>query len=106
LQGFWRELYNPNPTPEPVYSNPSYKLTNINRYEWIEPKLYDYNVKYYFYDANPDEILSSNQYNKYNVSQDSEKFGWNINVFDHPETLDFWFDFLESDFELAQFSVP
>lgn len=106
LQGFWRELYNPNPTPEPVYSNPSYKLTNINRYEWIEPKLYDYNVKYYFYDASPDEILSSNQYNKYNVLQNSEKFGWNINVFDHPETLDFWFDFLESDFELAQFSVP
>lgn len=107
LQGFWRELYNPNPEPKPLYTNPSYKLINTKRYEWIEPVLYDYEVQYYFHKDNLDENdLLKKKYDDYNIPKDSEKFGWNINVFDHPETLDFWFDFLESDFELAQFSVP
>ena len=107
LQGFWRELYNPNPEPKPLYTNPSYKLINTKRYEWIEPVLYDYEVQYYFHKDNLDENdLLKKKYDDYNIPENSEKFGWNINVFDHPETLDFWFDFLESDFELAQFSVP
>ena len=106
LQGFWRELYNPNPEPKPLYTKPSYTLKN-DRYVWVEPILDDYEVQYYFHKDNLDENdLLKKRYNNYNVPEKSEKLGWNINVFDHPETLDFWFDFLESDFELAQFSVP
>lgn len=106
LQKSWRELYNLNPEPKPLYTKPSYALKSINRYVWVESELYDYEVQYYFHKENPDNILASTEYNKYNVSESSEKFGWNINVFNHPESLDFWFDFLDSDFELAQFSVP
>ena len=106
LQGFWRELYNPNPEPKPLYTDPSYALNSINRYVWIEPELYDYKVQYYFHKSDLDENDLLNEYSDYNVPENSEKFGWNINVFDHPESLDFWFDFLDSDFELAQFSVP
>jgi hypothetical protein len=31
---------------------------------------------------------------------------WSKNVTDYPETLNFWFDFLDIDSELAQFAVP
>ncbi len=87
----------------------------------------DYLVDYYFTD---DDFLVKNQrieltsdstdiidadakdkYNKYyipyNESSDlkNRKY-WNINVFDNPESLNFWIEFLDDGNELAQFSVP
>jgi hypothetical protein len=36
---------------------------------------------------------------------DSNKKYWNKNVFERPETLNFWFDFLDTEGELTHFSV-
>ncbi len=36
---------------------------------------------------------------------DSEKLYWNRAVYERPETLNFWFDFLDQDGELSQFNV-
>jgi hypothetical protein len=36
-----------------------------------------------------------------NASDDKERFGWNKNVFEHPEVLNFWFDFLDTNGELS-----
>ena len=37
--------------------------------------------------------------------EDGNKQHWNRKVFEAPETLNFWFDFLDSEGELSQFSV-
>jgi hypothetical protein len=55
---------------------------------------------YYYYsykeDGSIDEELSSDNVKKY----------WNRAVYEYPETINFWFDFLDSERgELAQFSV-
>ena len=97
---------------------------------WVEPLIQDYNIEYY---VNPvkeaihlqrEELfqLKSNvtndeygnilndiikKYNQYTVNSEDnfERMYWNRNVFEHPELLDFWIDFLDSDMELAQFAV-
>lgn len=49
-------------------------------------------------------LLSSNTTD---INELSNRLYWNVNVFNgKPETLNFWIDFLDSDFELASFSVP
>ena len=40
------------------------------------------------------------------LSQNFKKVYWSLMVFDSPETLNFWFDFLDGGTELQQFSVP
>ena len=37
--------------------------------------------------------------------QDGEKKSWNKNVYESPEVLNFWFDFLDVEGELSQYSV-
>ena len=37
---------------------------------------------------------------------DQGKMFWNIDVFENPEKLNFWIDFLDSASELAEFSIP
>lgn len=41
-----------------------------------------------------------------NFVTDPNYFYWNKQVFNEPEKLNFWFDFLDSDSELAQYKVP
>lgn len=36
----------------------------------------------------------------------SERFGWSKLIYEHPEDLLFWFDFMDTDGELAKYSVP
>ena len=97
---------------------------------WVEPLIQDYNIEYY---VNPvkeairlqrEELLQLKshvtndeygnilndiikKYNQYTVNSEDnfERMYWNRNVFEHPELLDFWIDFLDSDMELAQFAV-
>lgn len=44
--------------------------------------------------------------NFYVSNYDNNKKYWSKAIYEAPETLNFWFDFLDSDSELAQFSVP
>jgi hypothetical protein len=39
-------------------------------------------------------------------NESDKRFGWSRNVFEHPESLLFWFEFFETDGELNKFSVP
>jgi hypothetical protein len=54
MQGFWRELYN------------------------------------------PDSTTRSNEYGE---------DGWNTNVYDYPEVLNFWIDFLDSEENVGQYKI-
>lgn len=145
MQGFWRQLYDPEYIPEIIYdkghyedsietnsSNTYYKRTKV----WTSPQISDCNIEYYVYkDRNEiqkqisdlrqakNDIHRTNEekkvleqayntYQKYALSKGNgeteeilKRLYWNRNVFEQPENLNFWIDFLDSDLELAQFSV-
>lgn len=129
MQGFWRKIYNPDYIPQEIYTDGEYDNNNI----WQSPKLDDYNLEYYI-GLNNEQIkiqyeklqsLINNEsdneryeelyklkqkYDKYLIDfQDNnsiDRLYWNVNVFEQPELLDFWIEFLDSDQELAQFAVP
>lgn len=61
LQGFWRQLYNPNPSEDEL-------------------------INYYTEENHPHRY-------------------WNKDVYESPEKLNFWFDFLESFGEMGKFGV-
>ena len=126
MEGFWRQLYNPDYIPQLVYTKGRYessveKIGNSNFYStvksWSNAYISDITIDYYF-----DENLAHQQgidtkientsqeiqdlYNKYKRNQNDNQLYWNISVFEAPETLNFWIEFLDSENELAQFSVP
>lgn len=82
MQGFWRLLYNPEYVPKVEYENGYY-----NNKVWQDSKKKETIYEYY-------------------LTADSNKIYWNKTVFEAPETLDFWIDFLDSNLELSKFSVP
>ena len=86
MQGFWRQLYNPEYVPEVEYENGHYDNKN-----WIDSV-----VKKTIYEY----------YSTADLNADSNKLYWNKAVFESPETLNFWIDFLDSNLELSKFSVP
>ena len=133
MQGFWRQLYDPNYIPDPVYTNGHYTSINVEdgsgyykkQKQWIEPSIQNYIIDYYI-DSDKDEIKAQlaqiNTISDLNLRQDlldyyttytlpmnqeeaSGRLYWNRQVFESPETLDFWIDFLDSDLELAQYSI-
>ena len=61
----------------------------------VHPK-YDFDVNNTYYVEGAKE---------YELNPDSPNYHWNKNVIDSPESLIFWFDFLDTDGELSQYSV-
>ena len=115
MQGFWRQLYNPEYFPEVEYTKGSLELNSDNNteYEWQEPEIKEYNIEYYFnvsiLNVLPSgEITTKLKAEPYALKPENDlsRLYWNRNVFEAPETLNFWIDFLDSDLELAQFSIP
>ncbi len=70
--------------------------------KWIYP----IDVHYFpFTDVDRTPVVSVVAYQN-NFTSDRDYYYWNKNVFEAPEKLNFWFDFLDSDSELAQYKVP
>ena len=96
MQGFWRQLYNPDAELKYTFTGGKYetvrKFVNndtgeFKEYEDWVPVVWseDGTCDYYLEDGHPYQY-------------------WNKNVREYPETLNFWFDFLDSG-ELQQFAV-
>ena len=120
MQGFWRQLYNPNYVPQAIYK-PSEYTVQINKSPTsgfytrdkvlvVGSEIDSINVEYYVSNysnadllaaASPDQV----QYFIDPLSEDRYKIGWNVNVFENPESLNFWIEFLDNG-ELTQFSIP
>lgn len=85
ILGFWRQLYCPS---QEEYVNNALKsakgLTEEEKEAFIVEKQQEYQNTYY---------------------TSGERKYWNINVFEHPDLLNFWFDFLDTEGELAAFNV-
>lgn len=115
LQGFWRQLYNPEYEPVPIYNAGYYTTENValgNSNYWTRAKVWhpgvvDYQVDYYLQKAAQGQVQTEAEQTNPNsyVNEGDIKLFWNKMVFESPETLNFWFEFLDSQSELAQFSV-
>ena len=127
MEGFWRQLYNPEYLPQLTYTKGSYensveKVSSSNYYttvkKWNDAYVSDITIDYYFSNilANECGIAAEvnncgnseiqSLYTTYGRNNTDSQLYWNIAVFEAPETLNFWIEFLDSESELAQFSVP
>ena len=72
MQGFWRQLYNPEYVPEVEYENGHYNNKNWTD-SVVKKTIYEY-------------------YSTTDSDSNSNKLYWNKAVFESPETLNFWID--------------
>lgn len=118
LQGFWRDLYNIEPTVERETIGGKYEEVQVPNeaeegtytleQQWIkfEEKMDDFTCNYYLPTTyGTKDYYKCSKDNEYKHFNDSFAF-WHKNVILAPETLFFWFDFLDEVGELEQFSVP
>lgn len=132
IQGFWRQLYNPDYIPQPIWEDGSFVAEKVKEQGssfymrqkvWKDPNIIGYNMDYYVggtglnpkvdeqYEALQEGEIK-NKYREYyiNMAEDSadrkKRLYWNRNVFEAPETLNFWIEFLDDKNELAEYSVP
>lgn len=99
MQGFWRQLYNPQPYSKKIIQDEA------------EYKLYD---ELYIQDMDDNMYYKKEQYaadTTYYIKDNSfyEKthayYPWSSTVYETPEKLNFWIDFLDTQGELHKFSV-
>ena len=126
MEGFWRQLYNPEYEYDEIWEDGSYEIVPVQiegsayfvkEKRWIERKQTDVKVEYYLnkymvskleQDLQNENWAFANKVQKFiaNDLPDFEKrVYWNINVFEQPEILNFWIDFLDDENELAAFSI-
>lgn len=114
LQGFWRELYNPEPPIEYSYTGGVYEevkvpLTDTNKEgayvvenKWVPMKKVEGSMTCDFYlpkeqqeEGDPDE----------NFTTDPDLYYWNKSITEAPDTLNFWLDFIDTEGALGKYSV-
>lgn len=107
IQGFWRQLYDPNPeiiqdstggyyTEEKKFEadDVSYKIEKVwNPFQPLETFSCDYFLK-------PTEEHPADEKN-----YSKKSYYWNKNTVEAPELLNFWIDFYDGDAPLKQYSI-
>lgn len=104
LQGFWRQLYNPDYIPAISYTNGYYDKDK----KWVSGKE-QYTFEYYFDQSKINNIFGEgSDYKTFALKPGDKKIYWNRAVFLESETLNFWFDFIDCDeyADLVKFSIP
>ena len=121
LQGFWRQLYNPD-LQKKIDQTTLDLETAKNTVNGLKEKIatatdpieldndrknlrsWEIEVDNLTIQLEGYQVDIENYY--YEVPEgDEEKMFWNKNVFEHPHMLNFWFDFLDTEGELQQFNV-
>ena len=129
LQGFWRQLFYPDldkkinetnialeaavETVDLIKSNIAdleAKIIDDPSNKQYKKDLYDTKQNLRAAEIDRDNLtIKLEQYQadieNYYYEGDEDKLYWNRNVFEHPELLNFWFDFLDTEGELQQFNV-
>ena len=154
MQGFWRQLYNPDAEIKTSWTNGYYKTVKSNEdlitgtyekaTEWQDGKLIDVSCDYYLpgledsaegtslddeiqggglapEDGQVEDIrtelektiysaedvnLIEDKLDKIFIPKNSNAIYWNRSVFEAPESLNFWIDFLDDTSAISSFSVP
>lgn len=111
MEGFWRQIFNPIVQYDIVYS--STPLENEYYYHYEDDKLiedgiltnFQKDITYYTrsreYYYPPREGYEPDE--KENLTIEEKQYYWSRAVYEDPENLLFWFDFLDSD--LSKFSI-
>lgn len=99
MEGFWRQLYNPNYLmygdqylyeymyeTSNIKDNKPYKETNEGK---------EYPIEHYYLPHRNVEDIEINPHFSF----------WNKSIIDTPETINFWFDLLDTNGELSQYSI-
>ena len=125
LQGFWRDLYNPFEDVDElnkeynrlIQSSDSESKQRLNEIEAKNKKYYYWNLELGTVEkteelmAEHSETIESNSGESIELGTifvpiEDRLFGWARDIYEEPQLLNFWFDFLDTDGELKHFSVP
>ena len=90
------------------------KIYNMTEYKYKANPSYYYTIKQGnsaiafdserdYYTRSSDDYITEKNYKKFNTSVNN--IGWNIDVIQSPQLLNFWFDFLDTSGDLDQYSV-
>lgn len=113
MEGFWRQLYCPPQLMRTLYKSGVWTERQQGGWEFYTNEIVeDSEAGIYFKSSGIGYKMSSYDsgdtwVNSWVETQD-ENDGWNVQILDSPETINFWFDFLEPDdeAELSKYSVP
>lgn len=106
LQSFWRELYHPELINLFNIKNKTQQL--IDELKLLPSLTIGQQAQLYAAEKrleSTQQQIDKIHYNPENYYCDGNNICWNKNVYERPETLNFWFDFLDTEGELSQFSV-
>ena len=103
IQGFWRQLYDPN--PDIIYDTEGGYYSEEKEYE---PDGITYKIKTVWNPFREKDTFTCDYYLKGENETDdysATKYYWNKNVVLAPERLNFWIDFYDGNDSLMQYSI-
>lgn len=103
IQGFWRQLYDPN--PDIIYDTEGGYYSEEKEYE---PDGVTYRIKTVWNPFKEKDTFTCDYYLKGENETDdysATKYYWNKNVVLAPEQLNFWIDFYDGNDSLMQYSI-
>ena len=103
IQGFWRQLYDPN--PDIIYDTEGGYYSEEKEYE---PDGITYRIKTVWNPFKEKDTFTCDYYLKGENETDdysATKYYWNKNVVLAPEQLNFWIDFYDGNDSLMQYSI-
>lgn len=103
IQGFWRQLYDPN--PDIIYDTEGGYYSEEKEYE---PDGVTYRIKTVWNPFKEKDTFTCDYYLKGDTETDdysATKYYWNKNVVLAPEQLNFWIDFYDGNDSLMQYSI-
>lgn len=103
IQGFWRQLYDPN--PDIIYDTEGGYYSEEKEYE---PDGITYRIKTVWNPFKEKDTFTCDYYLKGEDETDdysATKYYWNKNVVLAPEQLNFWIDFYDGNDSLMQYSI-
>ena len=103
IQGFWRQLYDPN--PDIIYDTEGGYYSEEKEYE---PDGVTYKIKTVWNPFKEKDTFTCDYYLKGENETDdysAVKYYWNKNVILAPEQLNFWIDFYDGNDSLMQYSI-
>lgn len=115
MQGFWRQLYNPDPEIDYQFSGGEYQTVEVEikdsdvtgafekQQVWI-PLNQDYSTMACDFFLPLSKRKNEEEPDR-NFTTDENLYYWNKNLLYNPELLNYWIDFLDTDGELGKYSI-
>jgi hypothetical protein len=103
MQGFWRQLYNPEPEINYETEGGYYEETKV-----YEENNVTYRKEFVWKPFVQKQTFTCDYFLKGEVDDENystEYYWWNKNVVNAPELLNFWIDFYDADSELGKYGI-